>query len=171
VWLLSAVKFCRTNVKEGAPEKVQNFWAKHNAPVHRLKTRTIITPWNISSYNRYHTIWAKNVNSWTVFPLKKFYTEQMFVLLQNDHQLNTIYCKMMEHERWAKYFPIFSNIECFSELTKIAQFYFSVMAHYANVERFFPWWSHKLKRKINRLIESVSTLLKLVCNSKHLSCS
>jgi len=29
-------------------------------------------------------------------------------------------------------------MEYFSELIKIAQVYFSVMAHYANVEQFFP---------------------------------
>jgi len=37
-----------------------------------------------------------------------------------------------------KYFTSFNTIECFSELIKIAQIYFSIMAHYANVERFFP---------------------------------
>jgi len=36
----------------------------------------------------------------------------------------------------AKYFPTCNTIDCFSELIKIAQSYFSVMAHYANVERF-----------------------------------
>jgi len=53
----------------------------------------------------------------------------------------------MEHERWAKYFATSNTIECFSELIKIAQFYFSVMAHYANMERIFLWCSHKPKRK------------------------
>jgi len=41
---------------------------------------------------------------------------------------------MMEHERSVKYFAICNTIKCFSELIKIAQFHFSVMAHYANVE-------------------------------------
>jgi len=54
----------------------------------------------------------------------------------------------MEHERWAKYFATYNTTECFSELIKIAQFYFSVMARYANVERFYPWCSHKPKREI-----------------------
>jgi len=44
---------------------------------------------------------------------------------------------MMEHERWGKYFATSKIIECFSELIKIAQFYFSVMALYANVDKFF----------------------------------
>jgi len=37
---------------------------------------------------------------------------------------------------------------------KIAQVYFSVMALYANVERFFPWCSHKPKRKRNLSFQS-----------------
>jgi len=55
----------------------------------------------------------------------------------------------MAHQRFAKYFATCNTIECFSELIKIAQFYFSVMAHYANVELFFPWCSHKPKRQRN----------------------
>jgi len=43
------------------------------------------------------------------------------------------------------------QIECFSELIKIAQFYFSVMARYCNVEWFFPWCSHKPKGTKNVL--------------------
>jgi len=58
--------------------------------------------------------------------------------VQKEHRPNAIYCKMMEHERWAKYFAICNTLECFSELIKIAQFCFSVMSHFANVERFFP---------------------------------
>ena len=62
--------------------------------------------------------------------------QNLFEFVQKEHQPNAIYCKMMEHDRWEKYFATCDTIECFSELTKIAQFYFSVMAHYANVERF-----------------------------------
>jgi len=56
--------------------------------------------------------------------------------VQKEHQPNAIYCKMVKHERWAKYFATCNTIECFGELIKIAQLYFSVMAHYANVEHF-----------------------------------
>jgi len=75
--------------------------------------------------------------------------QNLFEFVQTEHQPNAIYCKMMEHERWAKYSGTCNTIEYFSELIKIVQFYFSVMAHYANVERFFPWCSHKPKRKKN----------------------
>jgi len=54
--------------------------------------------------------------------------------VQKEHQPNAIYCKMTEHERWAKYFAACNAIECFSELIKIAEFYFSVMGLFANVE-------------------------------------
>jgi len=52
----------------------------------------------------------------------------------------------MENERWAKYCPTCNTITL-QELIKIAQFYFNVMAVYANVERFFPWCSHISKKR------------------------
>jgi len=58
--------------------------------------------------------------------------------VQKEHQPNAICPKMMEHEKWAKYFATCNTIECLSELIKIALFYFSVMAHYANVEQCLP---------------------------------
>ena len=57
--------------------------------------------------------------------------QNVFEFVQKEHQPNAIYCKMMEHEKWAKYF----TIECFSTLIKITQFYIDVIALYANVER------------------------------------
>ena len=69
----------------------------------------------------------------------------------------------------AKDFATCSTTECFRQLVKIAQFYFSVMAHYANVDDFFLDASTNLKEREIFLIEPVSTLLKLVCNLKHLS--
>jgi len=63
--------------------------------------------------------------------------QTVFEFVQTEHKPNAIDCKMMEHERWAKYFATCNTIECFRKLIKIAQFYFSVMALFANVERFF----------------------------------
>jgi len=77
----------------------------------------------------------------------------------------------MEHERWPKCFATCNTIECFSELIKMAQFYFSVMAHYANVERFILDAATNLKEREIFLIEPVSIVLKLVCYLKHLSCN
>jgi len=62
----------------------------------------------------------------------------LFEFVQKEHEPNAIYCKMMEHDRWENILQLANNIECFSELIKIAQFYFSVMAHNTNVERFIP---------------------------------
>jgi len=53
-----------------------------------------------------------------------------------------------------KVFFTCKTIECLSELMKIAQFYFSVMAHYANVERS----AINLKEREICLIEPVSNL-------------
>jgi len=58
--------------------------------------------------------------------------------VQKEHQPNAVYCKMMEHETWAKYLVTFNTTEGFSKLIEMAQFYFSVMALYFNVERVFP---------------------------------
>jgi len=43
--------------------------------------------------------------------------------VQKEHQPNAIYCKMMKHERWAKYFATFYTIESLSKLIKIAEFF------------------------------------------------
>ena len=82
------------------------------------------------------------------------------------------YHKMMMHERWAAYFDMCSTIELFSELLKIAQFYFKSIAHNANVECIFflmqPQWSKERERF---LFDSVASILKLVCNFKDVMCN
>ena len=45
--------------------------------------------------------------------------QNLFELVHKEHHTNAVYCKMMEHERWAKYFATCNTIECFSELLKI----------------------------------------------------
>jgi len=40
--------------------------------------------------------------------------QNLFEFVRNEHQPNAIYYKMMEHERWAKYFATCNAIECFS---------------------------------------------------------
>jgi len=67
--------------------------------------------------------------------------------VQTEHKPNAIDCKMMEHERWAKYFATCNTTECFRKLTKIAQFYFSVMALFVNVERFFLGAATNIKER------------------------
>jgi len=67
---------------------------------------------------------------------------------------------------------IFCNLQyhkMLQELIKIAQFYFNVMALYANMERFFLDAATNQKERETFLVEPVSSL-KLVCQSKHLLC-
>jgi len=67
---------------------------------------------------------------------------------------------------------VFCNLqyhETLQELIKIAQFYFNVMILYANMERFFSLMQPQTEKEIF-LVEPVSSLLKLVCNLKNLSC-
>jgi len=80
--------------------------------------------------------WTQLKTIWT--SLIKLFVSPNAPSWQKEHQPNAVYCKMMEHERWAKYFATCNTIECFSELIQMAQFHFSVMTHYANMERLFP---------------------------------
>ena len=81
---------------------------------------------------------------------------------------------MMAHEKWAAYFNTCSTstIELFSKLLKIAQFYFSIIAHNADVERIFslmqPQWSKERERL---LFDSVASILKLVYNFNDVTCN
>ena len=60
-------------------------------------------------------------------------------LMKNQLETNSeMYLKMMALERWTLYFKTCNTFEFFSELLKIAQFYFSLIAHNANVEQIFP---------------------------------
>jgi len=36
--------------------------------------------------------------------------QNLFEFVQKEHQPNAIYCRMMEHERWAKYFATCNTI-------------------------------------------------------------
>ena len=63
--------------------------------------------------------------------------QNLFKLVQTEHQTNAIYCKLMKRKRWEKYFTACNTTEYLSELLKTAQLYCSGRAHYANVERIF----------------------------------
>ena len=39
--------------------------------------------------------------------------QNLFEFVQREHQPNAIYCKMMEHDRWAKYFATCNTIKRF----------------------------------------------------------
>ena len=47
------------------------------------------------------------------------------------------FIKLSTHKKWRKYFDQSKNITCHSEILTIAQFFFSVTSHNANVENSF----------------------------------
>ena len=81
------------------------------------------------------------------------------------------FSEMKAHEKWAEYFKHCRTVEFYSELLKIAQFFFCFMAHNANVERIFsmmqPQWC---KERDSLLVESIFNILTVVYNSNHISC-
>jgi len=92
--------------------------------------------------------------------------------VQRRHETDaTAFSKMVAHEKWTEYFQHCRTEEMFSELLKIAQFYFSIMAHNANVERIFslmqPQWC---KERDSLLVGSVSSILTVVYNFNDISC-
>ena len=85
----------------------------------------------------------KNVSIDEAKLLDQYHSQCKFIEIQLG--TNALpYHKMMVHERLAAYFDTCSTIELFSELLKIAQFYFRSIAHNANVECIFsfmqPQW-------------------------------
>ena len=116
-------------------------WAKLTTLFAECKCFDYIPPFANNWMRKCWTMWVESV--WQ----KRFYwwswskqfdqNQNLFEFVQKKHQPNAIYCKMTEHERWTKYFATCNIIECFSELIRIAQSYFSVMGHYTNVVRFF----------------------------------
>jgi hypothetical protein len=78
---------------------------------------------------------------------------------------------MKLHEQWTIYFKSVKNIECFSELLKICEFYFSISAHNANVERVFSLVNAQWSKERNRLsVQSVKSLILTQYNFKNMTC-
>ena len=81
------------------------------------------------------------------------------------------FSEMKAHEKWTEYFKHCRTIEFYSELLKIAQFFFCIMAHNANVERIFSMMQTQwCKERDSLLAESVCNILKVMYNSNHISC-
>ena len=81
------------------------------------------------------------------------------------------FSKMKAHEKWTEYFKHCRTIEFYSELLKIAQFFFCIMAHNANVERIFSMMQTQwCKERDSLLAESFCNILKVMYNSNHISC-
>jgi hypothetical protein len=48
---------------------------------------------------------------------------------------NEEFCNPLAHQKWVKYFQNSKNVDCHSELLKIAQFFFAIPSNNANIER------------------------------------
>jgi hypothetical protein len=60
------------------------------------------------------------------------------------------------HEKWSHYFKFSKSVECHSELLKMAQFFLTIPAHNANVERLFSLIQMQWSKEKNCLaVESV----------------
>lgn len=81
------------------------------------------------------------------------------------------YYDLKLHEQWAIYFSTTKNVDCFSELLKICEFYFCISAHNANVERVFSLINGQWTKERNRLsVESVKSLIVTQYNFKNITC-
>ena len=77
----------------------------------------------------------------------------------------------LAHEKWVKYFNSCKSEECFSELLIIAEFSFAIPSHNANTERVFCLMQSQWTKKRNKLlVESVTGILFVQHNLKHMSC-
>ena len=75
------------------------------------------------------------------------------------------------HEKWSQYFKSSKNVECHSELLKMAQFFFAVHAHNANGERLFSLIQMQWSKERNCLaVESVKGLAIVKYNFRHFTC-
>jgi hAT family C-terminal dimerisation region len=77
----------------------------------------------------------------------------------------------LAHEKWVKYFSSCKNEDCFSELLIIAEFVFAIPSHNANTERVFSLMQSQWTKERNKLlVESVTGILFVQHNFKHMSC-
>lgn len=77
----------------------------------------------------------------------------------------------MVHEKWTLFFKNCENRDFYSELLNVAQFFFCIMAHNANVERFFSLMQAQWCNRDNLLASSIEKLLVVQYNFATISCS
>lgn len=84
-------------------------------------------------------------------------------LTEQDKKLNT-------NELWLKFFKT-SNADSHTELIKITQYFFSIPAHNASIERIFSLITAQWTKERNALeSNTISSLIKLKYNFKHFNC-
>lgn len=88
-----------------------------------------------------------------------------------DHKNDDDYKENLAHEKWVKFFSMCTSIEQYSELEIIAQYFFAIPAHNANVERIFSLISAQWTDERNRLlVDSIKNLAIVKYNFKNISC-
>lgn len=81
------------------------------------------------------------------------------------------FSNLQAHKKWTKYFERSKSIDFHSELLKIAQFFFAIPSHNANVERVFSLMQSQWTKERNHLsVESLKGLLCTQYNFKNMSC-
>ncbi|KAL0879646.1 hypothetical protein ABMA27_003361 [Loxostege sticticalis] len=91
--------------------------------------------------------------------------------LKSKSNEDEAYFDLKLHEQWTIYFKSVKNIECFSELLKICEFYFCISAHNANVERVFSLINTQWSKERNRLsVQSVKSIILTQYNFINMSC-
>lgn len=91
--------------------------------------------------------------------------------LKSKSDNDETYYDLKLHEQWTIYFKSAKNIECFSELLKICEFYFCISAHNANVERVFSLINTQWSKERNRLsVQSVKSVILTQYNFKNMTC-
>lgn len=88
-------------------------------------------------------------------------------LESQDENFDLLLC----HEKWTLFFKTCLYEDMYSELLTIAQFYFCIIAHNANLERIFslmqPQWS---KDRDNLLVSSIEKILIVQYNFIDMPC-
>lgn len=81
------------------------------------------------------------------------------------------FSKLPAHKKWTRYFEASKNIECHSELLRIAQFFFAVTSHNANVERVFSLMQSQWTKERNKLsVDTMKGILTVQYNYRETSC-
>lgn len=89
----------------------------------------------------------------------------------DDEKNNEKFQKKLSHEKWVDFFQNCRSPEQYSEFLIIAEYFFAIPAHNANVERIFSLIGIQWTDERNRLIlESIRQLMIVKYNFKELDC-
>lgn len=98
----------------------------------------------------------------------KFFDQwQNFIKFLKQHEDDSDFKKLLAHQKWTSYFKSFNNEEFYSELLKLAEYYFAIPGHNANVERVFSLINAQWTKERSRLqTDTIAKMMFLLCNLK-----